>query len=234
MIANLDLSNVTMQNAGCRVPPVSILRPGRDGIQLFPLPQGTTTIKQAYPLQVPTKMNRFLLCLLCLLPFCLAPAAHAEGDQVRIFSNLVVGQDAQVDNLVCIFCDARVEGRVTGDAVVIFGHLSLVGDAQHDLVSIFSSLNTSAQSHIGGDMVAIFSRLFLADGLAIGHDLTTLFCQVHGDENPPLGGERVDQPLWHFLFPFLVIALIVFVIAREYLAYMKRLREKNYPFPNKQ
>ena len=76
--------------------------------------------------------------------------------------------------------------------------------------------------------------MHLADGLAIGNDLATFFCQMHGTENLTLGGERSDHPLWHFLLPFLVIAFVIFILLREYLNYMRRLREKNYPFPNQQ
>lgn len=82
-----------------------------------------------------------------------APRRVIGGDAVKIWNDIDIGADQDVrGNVVTLFGDATVEGRVDGDVVVIFGDLDLTEGAE-----------------VMGKVVTIFGRLDRDEG-AVVHD----------------------------------------------------------------
>jgi hypothetical protein len=172
-----------------------------------------------------------------LLTFCLfaalfaAQPTRAEGDAVQFGSNINVARDATVQDAVCFFCSVNVEGKVTGDVVVFFGNVHIAGDAQHDVVNIFGRVTAENDTAIGNDLVSVMGAVRLGENVSVGKDLVEVFGWLRAPATVSVGGDRVVQPPWIFWGPVLLIALIIFVVVREYRTYRRRLAQDGYPFP---
>jgi hypothetical protein len=96
-----------------------------------------------------------------LAPVCAAAGEggrYRRGDRVAIGQSLVVPAGTTQDgDVVCIFGDASVHGRVTGQLVVVGGSLSLSGSVEQDVVSVLSRTELDSGARIGGQLVAIGS-----------------------------------------------------------------------------
>jgi hypothetical protein len=180
------------------------------------------------------KMPRLLP--LIFLAACFAAAsmpARADGDTIRIGSNINVPQDAEVSDAVCIFCSVHVEGKVTGDVVVIFGNIRLAGDAQHDVVAIFGGITAENNASIEQDVVSVFGSVRLGENVTVGQDLVALFGTLQQAPTATVGNDTIVKPGWIVWGPLLVLILVVIVIVSQYRDYRRRLVLRGYQFPPK-
>jgi len=180
-------------------------------------------------------MQRMLV--ICLLGAALAgfsTPARADGDVVRFGANIHVGPDAEAQDVVCFFCSLNIEGKVTGDAVAVFGSIRITGDVQHDAVDLFGTVTAEKNSSVDNDLVSVLGAVRLGENVTIGQDLWALFGSLEAADSATIGNDRIVKPAWMVLGPLGILFLIVFVIVREYKAYMKRLKKRGYKFPPKE
>jgi hypothetical protein len=175
------------------------------------------------------------LLILCLLAASFAAQpARADRDAVQFGSNIDVARESTVEDAICFFCSVNVEGKVTGDVVVFFGNVHIAGDTQHDVVNFFGRVSAENNTQIGDDLVSIFGLVRLGENVTVNKDLVSLFGGVRAASTATVSGSRVIYPAWLFWLPLLFIALVVFVLVREYRTYRHRLLVDGYPFPPKQ
>ncbi|MSU34774.1 MAG: hypothetical protein EXS36_06605 [Pedosphaera sp.] len=101
-------------------------------------------------------------------------SSRRDQDLVRIFQPLTVRAGESFRSAVVILNDATVDGTVTGDLVVIGGHVVLNGEVQGNLVGPLSSVELGPKAVVGGDVVAIGGELQLAEGAEIRGNRVTV------------------------------------------------------------
>lgn len=77
------------------------------------------------------------------------------GDVTISGSEHVDKNEVRDSDVVAIFGDARIEGKVNGDVVVILGSLDLSGSVGGDVVSVMSHTKVADTASIAGDMVTV-------------------------------------------------------------------------------
>lgn len=78
------------------------------------------------------------------------------GEVVRLFSDVTVPEGERVDgDVVTIFGSSRIDGQVTGNAIAVFGSVTLGPQASvdGDLVAIFGVVNRAEGGSVGGETV---------------------------------------------------------------------------------
>jgi len=101
-----------------------------------------------------------------------------KGEQVSVFTSIhVLPNEVIRGEVVCIGCDAVVEGEVLQDIVVVGGSLKHSGKAGHDVVCVLSDVE-------------------LAEGVEIGHDFVNVLGTLD-DDGATVGNQRVNfSPFW--------------------------------------
>jgi hypothetical protein len=100
-----------------------------------------------------------------------------RGGEVSIMTSIhIPANQVHRGDVVCIGCDAVIEGEVTGDIVVVGGTLKLTGRAGHDVV-------------------AVLSEVELAEGVEIGHDFINVLGGLD-DQGAVVGNERFNLELF--------------------------------------
>jgi RDD family len=74
---------------------------------------------------------------------------------VRFGSNVTVREDQEVDEVVVIFGDATIDGRVRGAVVVVGGRAKVNGTIGGELVVPLGSVELGPTAHVEGDITAI-------------------------------------------------------------------------------
>ncbi len=138
-----------------------------------------------------------------------APAGrHVDIDAPTVsisdVAHVPAGQVHQGD-IVAIFGDVRVEGRVDGQVVVILGSLDLSGSVEGDVVAILSDSRIAETARIGGELVNIGGRLDRASGSRVAGEIVSIdFLRFL-----PLSGWFYGWHGWHGLFLFLFLLKLV-------------------------
>lgn len=157
-----------------------------------------------------------------------ATPARAQNDVTQYFKDIQVMPDSPVHDAVCFFCSVSVEGKATGDIAVFFGNVHLHGDAQHDVVDFFGSIQADDNSSIDDDLLSVFGSVQLGEHVTVGRDMTTAFGALDLAPTVTVGGNRVVEPFWIALVPFVFILLVIFVITREIRAARMRHKQRGY------
>ncbi|WP_263410223.1 bactofilin family protein [Terriglobus tenax] len=146
-------------------------------------------------------MHRLMMFAVVLLLSCFSAGdafADSREDHVGVGNHVVVGEDETADDIVCLFCDVTVHGRVTGDIVMAFG-----------------SLHVDEDKSIGGDVVAFGTPIKLKKKASVGGDLVT-FGGSYEETAATVHGDRVisPSPLWILvpLAPFLFIGGLIWLL----------------------
>lgn len=92
---------------------------------------------------------------------------------IRVGSTAVVKRNQETSDLVVVFGESQMEGKVRHDMVVVFGQAYVDGPVGGDLVAPFTSLQLGPNARVEGDLVIV------------GGSLTA-------DPAATVGGERVD------------------------------------------
>jgi hypothetical protein len=178
------------------------------------------------------KLRSVLIALLlAFFVYGSARQACAEGDVVRFGQRIHVAENDVAGDVVCFFCSVQVDGRVNGDVVAFFGNVHVKGQAQHDLVDFFGRIHVEKDALVGEDLVSVLGSVQIGENASVGQDLVALFGFLNVAESAVVGGDRVILSGWLIGIPLLIVALIVFVLVREYRTYRRRLAVQGYPFP---
>ena len=108
-----------------------------------------------------------------------APENHRvyRGGEVSIMTSIhIPANEVHRGEVVCIGCDAVIEGEVTGDIVVVGGTLILTGRAGHDVV-------------------AVLSHVEIGDGVEVGHDFINVLGTLD-DHGAIIGNERFNLEMF--------------------------------------
>ncbi len=132
-------------------------------------------------------------------------AATDRQDVVHFASRVVIGPGQEARDVVCILCSVEVDGTVDRDIVAILGSVQVRGTAAHDVVAIAGNVSVAENASIGHDLVVIGGSRRLASTAVIGHESVIIMPIV-------------------ILLPFLVVALIIWMIVRffRWLFYRNR------------
>ncbi len=161
-----------------------------------------------------------------------ATPARADEDAVQFFHDINVTPDTPVHDVVCFFCNVRMDGQALGDVVVFFGDVHINGQAHHDVVNFFGHITAEDNSSIGDDMVSFFGGVRLGENVHVAKDLVCIFGSVRAPGSATVGGDRVGIPGFVLYGPLIVIFLIVWVIVHELRAYRyRRWMAGGYPYP---
>jgi hypothetical protein len=166
---------------------------------------------------------RLLPALLLASVFALtATPALASHDAVQFGSNITVPAGQTIHDAVCFFCSVHDEGTVDGDIVVFFGNVHISGEAHHDVVNFFGNVRAADNSSIKHDLVSIFGVVRLGENVSVGRDLVVMFGGLHTADSVNVGGDRVAPAAWIFWTPFLILALVIIGVVREFRSYRRR------------
>lgn len=153
---------------------------------------------------------RLLLVALALL-FSANPA-RADHDRVQFGENIVVAPGDSIHDAVCFFCSVDAQGTVEHDVVVFFGNVHIAGHSNHDVVNFFGNVRLDDHGVIAHDVVNFFGSVRLGEDATIGNDLVAMFGDIHAADSAHIEGNRVSQPIWLLLIPFLIIGGIITLI----------------------
>jgi len=175
------------------------------------------------------KLCRAVLVL--FVAFCCCSFLQAEGTAYRFLGSVHVAQNEEAEQIVCVFCSARIEGKVTGDVLSLFGSVDVKGDAQHDVVGFFSAVEVETGASVENNLIAVFSSLRVGEGVGVGRNLTSLFGSMQVPDSVTVGDSRFVEPLWLVLLPLFLVGGMIFLVVREYVTYQKRLKAQGYVHP---
>ena len=98
-----------------------------------------------------------------------ANSVVTHGEQVAIFTSIHIAPNEVVHGeVVCIGCEAVIEGTVTRDIVVVMGSLKFSGTAEQNLITVLSRVDATEDSVVGRDFVNVLGELD-DEGVAVGH-----------------------------------------------------------------
>jgi hypothetical protein len=138
--------------------------------------------------------------------------AHAQSRDVVQFGNdVVVHENEEVHDVVCLLCSIQLDGTAHGDLVAILGSIHVRGHGEHDAVVILGGITLGENASIANDAVVIAGSLRTAPGSSIGRD-------------------RVAFPIVLFALPILIFFGMIALIVWAVRALMYRPRPV-YPMP---
>lgn len=124
-----------------------------------------------------TKMAAAVLTglVLSVLMLCAFKLDVVNEDKVMIFNNIEVPAGTKVNgDAVAIFGDLTINGDLTGDAVVIFGDMSVSGTAEGDAVAIFGKISVKGNGIINGDATGIMGGVEKSPNAVIKGEIADL------------------------------------------------------------
>ena len=113
------------------------------------------------------------------------PTASRSGaeNQSSIDQDYTVRAGETVSEIVLIFGSLKVEGRVQGDAVVIFGKVEIAGTGaiEGDLVNIGGGVDVASGGSVRGDLVSIAGVLTAAETFSPGGEQVVIGSTAMGN-----------------------------------------------------
>ena len=120
-------------------------------------------------------LYRICQVLLALLVLVAAPSAlyaRAKGDRVQMGRSIVVEENEEVGDVVCIGCSIHMMGTC-GDVVAIGGSITVEGTVQGDAVAIGGGMHLGDNASISGDVVTVGGGLSRHPNASIKGDVST-------------------------------------------------------------
>ena len=111
---------------------------------------------------------------------------HSSGDPlVRIRQNFVLKAGEKVENIVVVGGNARIDGTVDGDLVVVFGKVTLGTNAviKGDVVNVLGGTDVGANSKMEGDFTAVLSNALLGPGVEVEGDVHVVGGRLEADSS---------------------------------------------------
>jgi len=94
--------------------------------------------------------------LLTVLTLCVYAQDVDNKDKVAIFSNIDIPDGMMINgDAVAIFGGVTVKGEISGDVVAIFGNVEVSGTVSGDTVAVFGKISVKDSGSISGDAVGI-------------------------------------------------------------------------------
>ena len=113
-----------------------------------------------------------LLALLFVMTVPPALYARAVGDRVQVGHSIVVEENEQVGDVVCIGCSIHMMGTC-GDAVAIGGSITIEGTVKGDAVAVGGGIHLDESASVAGDVVTVGGGLSRHPNAAVKGDVTT-------------------------------------------------------------
>ncbi|MEA4846931.1 MAG: hypothetical protein VB106_06840 [Clostridiaceae bacterium] len=124
--------------------------------------------------------------MLLVLMLCAFEINVDNKDKVAIFNDIEVPAGVTVNgDAVALFGDVTVDGNLEGDAVTIFGDMSVSGDIEGDAVAIFGEISVKGNGVISGDAVGILGGVNKSPNATIRGEIA--------DINAPFSIKRPDS-----------------------------------------
>ena len=114
------------------------------------------------------------LFLALLVAILAPPALHARsvGDRVQVGRSIVVEENEQVGDVVCIGCSIHMMGT-SGDVVAVGGSVAIEGTVRGDVVAVGGGVHLDESASIAGDVVTVGGGLSRHPNAAVKGDGTT-------------------------------------------------------------
>lgn len=101
-------------------------------------------------------------------------------DKVAIFNNIDIPADMTVrGDAVAIFGNITVEGELTGDAVSILGNVEVSGSVDGDVVAVMGNVSAKGNGVISGDAVGILGGVDKIQNAEIKGEIADISNPVH-------------------------------------------------------
>ena len=110
--------------------------------------------------------------------------AHRNREQVQIGESVHVTPDQTVEDVVVVFGDALIEGKVEGDVVVIGGLLTVSGTVTGDCVNVGRGVKLDATAHVQGDVVGILGGVTRSVGAQVDGKVVPVHIMNIGPDLP--------------------------------------------------
>lgn len=134
-----------------------------------------------------TKRGAMVLAglMLIVLMFCAFTIDVDNKDRVAIFNSIEIPEEIIVNgDAVAIFGDITVNGDLLGNVVAIFGDVSVAGTADGDAVAILGKISVKGNGKINGDAIGILGGVEKSPNAAIRGEVV--------DINSPLAFKSHD------------------------------------------
>ncbi len=114
-----------------------------------------------------------LLLMARPLPGRQQAATPAPENRQSWFRSIVVEPGQNVADAVCYFCNVIVRGQLSGDAVALWGSITVAQNAtvEGDAVAIGGGAALGAESKVGGDVVALGGSVEKASSATVAEDV---------------------------------------------------------------
>jgi hypothetical protein len=158
-----------------------------------------------------------------------APDARVyRGGEVSIMTSIhIPANEVHRGDVVCIGCEAVIEGEVTGDIVVVGGSLTLSGRAGHDLVCVLSDVELHDGTVVGHDFVSVLSNLD-DFGAEFGNERVIIEPFIGLPSVGGAFGVLGAMILWGKALKFVVVFLVILILA---IFVPERIRVLSDEFP---
>ena len=98
--------------------------------------------------------------------------ARAKGDRVQIGHSIVVEENEEAGDLVCIGCSIHMMGTC-GDIVTVGGSIVIEGTVTGDAVAVGGGMHVGENASISGDVVTVGGSLSRHPNATVKGDITT-------------------------------------------------------------
>lgn len=113
--------------------------------------------------------------MLVVLTLCAFAIDVDNKDKVAIFSDIEIPDGITVNgDAVAIFGDVTVNGDLTGDTVAIFGDVLVSGTVDGDAVAVMGKISVKNNGSINGDAVGVFGGVEKAPGASIRGEIADI------------------------------------------------------------
>ena len=145
------------------------------------------------------RRTHWLLIPVLLFVLAIPPALHAggNGDRVQIGRSIVVEENEEAGDVVCIGCSIHMMGTC-GDIVAVGGSITIDGTVKGDAVVVGGGMHLDENASISGDVVTIGGGLSRHPSAIVKGEITSQ------------SGTLVFLGL--FLIPLIPVVLIVALI----------------------
>lgn len=134
-------------------------------------------------------MQRPLLAALALL---LLPAGSPAEEYRAHFKNLVIPSGQTIGEVHCFGCFTRVEGKIEGELISLFGGAEILGEVHGDVIVVGGGLKLGPQAIVSGDLIVIGGPIERDPASEVGDDVVNQWwLYLPGQRQIFLGGASV-------------------------------------------
>jgi len=113
-----------------------------------------------------------LAALLFAIIICPLIYARDTGDRVQVGRSMIVDENEEVGDVVCVGCSIHMMGTC-GDVVTVGGSIVIDGTVKGDAVTVGGGMHVGENASISGDVVTVGGHLSRHPGATIKGEITT-------------------------------------------------------------